>query len=176
MGALIYNWLGHHGVDYPRYSVVRAEFDSVLESFLDFVDRESIGPVRMNQWEVTYVNHCPIGSGWEQLPDWEKILRLPPLRPDSSGGLVLDGFGAQWSFEIAPRRGRVHVQVQRGQSAAQTLPGADVLVMSLTARGAIDVNDQIRSLGNGLDLGHETIVRLFTDMTTDYAHGLWGKK
>ncbi len=172
-GRLHYNWVGANGGGYPRYHAVRPEFDGVLDAFRRFLAEESLGEIRPNQWEITYVNHVPKGSVWNDPADWARLFRSPIFLPASAKVASLESFGGEWHYEIQPRRGRLHVQVQHARLA--TAGGPEVLRLTLTARGPVQEGEEAgRGLDEGLNLGRATIVKAFKELTSDEAHCFWG--
>ena len=47
------------------------KFDALFEKFRTFVREMRLGDLRLNQWEVTYVNHLPKGTVWNSPADWQ---------------------------------------------------------------------------------------------------------
>lgn len=174
-GRLHYNWLGHEGGRYPRYHEIRPEFYKVLEQFEKFLAEEKFDELRHNQWEVTYVNHLPQGTVWNEPKDWKDVFRdLPGVRncPES---VHLESLASEWHFEIAPQVGRLHIQLGHGR--VNTESGKDLLRLTLTARGPIGGTEgNCLDLDQGLDLGREIIVTTFKAVTSESAHVYWGLK
>ena len=169
-GRLHYNWLGAAGGEYPRYSKVRSEFDRTFKDFKGFVASEDLGELSPNQWEVTYVNHFPKGTVWNDPGDWVSV--FPTLLGPTSKSVKgrFESFEAKWHFEIEPQKGRLHLDIHHGLRSGPE--PAEILIMTLTARGPID--PQGMTLDQGLELGRETIVRSFAALTSDEAHEYWG--
>lgn len=169
-GRLHYNWLTtEQKRQYPTYPKVRPEFDAIWQRFRDFLDRERLKPVLPDQWEVTYLNHIPKDTVWNRVEDWSSL--FPPLlgAADKLQAARLENASGDWRFEIEPRRGRLHVELRQGLK-----PGGDrreILVLKLTARGPIEEGGL--SLDEGLNLGRETIVRSFEEITSERAHDYW---
>ncbi len=171
---LDYNWIGQHGQKYPRYSTVRPEFDKVLIAFEELVAKNNLGNMVPKQWEVTYVNHIPKGMIWNEPDEWANLFNLSGLVvvPD---GLRFEGFGGHWHFEIEPQRGRLHVGIQHAFVGGSEKK--EVLVMNLTARGPIAKNQNaITAIDEGLNLGHDVIVKSFRDQTSQRAHDYWNRE
>lgn len=186
-GRFHYNWLRPDGQSvYPRYPAVRAEFDAAFAKFTDFVRAEGLGEIAPNYWEVTYINHIPQGTLWKGAQDWADILNGTPGVRVASGGLTLESMEIDWNFLIPDQRGRLQVQAQHGQVTTFDPDGkspfplnTELMVLTLTANGPIAVGKSsagVKELGDGLDLGRETIVRAFRDLTSDKAHAEWGLK
>ncbi len=174
-GQLHYNWLGHGGRDYPRYSRIRPEFNKVLDQFQLFVVNEQLGEMQPNQWEITYVNHLPKGTVWNDPKDWKDIFRDVPGTRDYPGSVRLESFASEWHLEIQPQLGRLHIQLAHGRSDIGD--GGGLLRLTLTARGPIGKHqDGDVDLDKGLELGRKTIVTTFKAITSDSAHKYWGLK
>ena len=79
----IYNWRKRES-RYPRFKDIYPEFMGNLKRFREFLRSESLGDVRFNQWEITYINHIEKGGIWKSPEDWHEILprcfRLPRRR------------------------------------------------------------------------------------------------
>jgi len=75
-------------------------------------------------------------------------------------------------FLMPDKRGRLHVIMQ---PAIRQLDGKEVLQLNLTARGRPKSSTLDDILG-WFDLGHEWIVRGFTDFTTREMHTVWRRK
>ncbi len=172
---LDYNWLRQDGGEYPRYCVVKPEFDRVLASFQGFLEGQGLGPLAAKQWEITYVNHLPRGTVWDSPADWGKVFRSLPGPVGPVEGLVLEALGGTWHFEITPRRGRLHVEIQHGFSGSPE--GPEILVMKLTARGPVpeSVTPQ-QGIDAGLNLGHDRIVSAFRELTSPEAQAYWNRE
>jgi len=167
----LYNWRRRQG-SYPKHDALLQEFQEHLQGLRKFVDESGVGPLRLNQWEVTYVNHLPRGEGWESPADWAKV--LPKLLgPGQVGGdLQIESFSGEWHFEIEPRAARLHVAVQHGRLL--TAEGPEVLVLQLTARGPIR-EEPGWGLQDGIDRGHRACRTAFAEMTPPALHALWGR-
>jgi len=172
-GRFHYNWLGQSGGKYPHYREVRQAFHRALDEFSRFLAEELRAGLQPNQWEMTYVNHLPKGTVWNELEDCAELFRTRPLLQSGLGGTRLESFGGEWRYEIPPQKGRLHVQLKHGRLASPQ--GREVLILTLTARGPIGNNEgQGLDLEKGLDLGHEVVVRAFYEMTSEAAHQFWG--
>jgi len=170
-GRFHYNWLGHDGGPYPSYNAVRPAFDKMWRHFSDFLSRHDLKPLQINQWEVTYVNHIPKGEVWKESWEWPQILRgMLAVDRTPAPGVVFESLGGLWHYEIEPRRGRLHVNVKHGMKAGSTEP--ELVVLTLTARGPS--GDEGLALEEGLDLGHEVIVRSFNGLISPEARRAWG--
>lgn len=168
----IKNWRKVREPDqYPRYEpVIKPAFLRDFAEFQSFLNEEKLGAVKVNQCEVTYVNHILSGEGWDAFSDIDRIFtfwnRVAPPAPGAAEDFVL-----HVRFPITDDSGqpigRLHVDVQPALSIEGNRP---MYVMDLTARGVF---------GNGLDfldIGREWIVRSFKNLTTAAMHRIWREK
>jgi uncharacterized protein (TIGR04255 family) len=156
------------GDAYPRYEFVHEGFQRDFSKFQDFASRNKLGAIRINQCEVTYINHIVAGKGWEVHSDVDKVFTLwkqPTTRfPGAAQDLVF-----QARFPIVSTEGefvgRLHATMRCGANPAD---GTPMFLLELTARG------QLRDGTEFFDLGREWIVRSFKELTTPEMHEIWG--
>lgn len=160
----IYNWVKKDGV-YPRYKVIREEFDKCFNQFREYTTRAELATFKENQWEMAYVNHIPSGSLWNDSTQGEKVFPALLKHPIPYGGTNFESMIGEWRSEIPPKRGRLHVSLR-----FEEIKNADVLVAQLTTRGPITID---QDLNTGLALGHETIVKAFIDISSQSAREYW---
>ena len=164
----IKNWRkAGEGDEYPRYEHVREGFERDFSGFRDFVSEHQLGSIRINQCEVTYINHIVAGQGWDSHADISRVFRVWNQPETAYPGPAQDVmFHARFPI-LDPSRafaGRLHVTLQSVLRLPDNVP---MFVLSLTARGQI---------GDGtafFDLGREWIVRSFKELTTPAMHNLW---
>lgn len=168
-----YNWLGQSGEDYPRYSTVRPEFDQELLKFKEFLKKSDFGDLEPNQWEITYVNHIKRGTIWQTPEDLGRVFtRFPMPFTTTDEQIQLANPSGNWRFEIVPKQGRLHVELQHGHLGSKN--GEEAFVLKLTARGPLDQElPAWEAVKKGLDLGHNAIGDAFCDLTTKEAHQYW---
>ena len=176
-GRFLLNWRDSEGGSYPTYNILRPEFDTVFTEFCRILrDELKVGDPQLNQWELTYVNHIPKDTVWNDPLDWAKLFPALPGPYAVSDELRLESVKGEWNYEIEPQKGRLHVQIKHGMHTNPTdNQRKEVLVLVLTTRGPFpNENDEQPSLGSGLDLGHAALVRAFKQMTSEYSHKYWG--
>lgn len=171
-GRILYNWLGRGVTEYVRYPALRGEFLEIYERFRQFLAGAGVGEPRLNQWEVTYVNHLPIGTVWNTPNDWNRVFSSQVSLPVRVQNSELESFSGQWHYVIGQNRGRLHVELRLGWEDLQNAPAREILIFKLTARGPTrpEVDG---SLESGLDLGHDTIVNSFKQLTSAEARKVW---
>ena len=168
----IYNWR-KRATDYPRFEVTFPEFVSAFGKFQGFIRDAGLGPLSINQWEVSYVNHIPRGDLWESPSDWNRVLPTLFPRGPSSEYVSFESCSGEWHHVIQPKRGRLHVAVQHGKPR---VGNDEVLILQLTARGPVDTEKSGWDLEAGLRLGHEVIVRTFFQLMSLEAQDYWGRR
>jgi len=157
---------------YPRYEkVVKPGFERDWELFKTFVAEEQLGDIKVNQCEVTYVNHIVSGDGWDKMDEVEKIftfLAQPPADPVPGRA---EDFVFHARFPICDEQerpiGRLHVEVQPALNNADNRP---MYVLNLTARGMCGEGIEF------LDIGRLWIVNTFRNITTKNMHIVWGER
>jgi len=168
----IYNWKKGESA-YPSYHTILPEFKEKFSQYQKFINESGLGGLKLNQWEVTYVNHIGKGELWNSVSDWKKIF------PDFIGAtssvaiLPIESFQGDWKVLIGENQGRLHISLKHAKVASEKAP--EVIVLQFTARGPINNEDEL-SLENGLNLGHKSIVETFEAITSKEAHKFWGRR
>ena len=171
-GRFHFNWLGQSREgEYPRYVRLRNEFVWALQRLQEFVNDEGIGLLVPNQWEVTYLNHIPKGTVWQNPNDWSFFRPLAPV-PTFEGLLEGESFGGEWHFVIPGEQGRLHIQWQHALRAEPQLE--ELIRLTLTSRGPLGPDSSLDDVLHGVNLGHHTIVWSFRKLMSDAAILHWG--
>lgn len=166
----IKNWrkVGEQDV-YPHYEQVKKGFDRDFNKFSQFIEKHELGQVRINQCEVTYINHIVSGNGWNSHEDEDKVFNIWK-QPESRIPGRAEGAAIRTKFPIRDIAGqfcgRLHVSIQPVQRLSD---GRPMFVMELTARGQSGDGTQF------FDLGRKWIVRSFAELTTPEMHRIWGR-
>lgn len=159
---------------YPSYKRLIGEFEEMFARFTSFIEREGLGPLSVNQWELTYIDSFPKDDCWAVPADWAKF--LPGLFGDlfsTDGlGMVLEHRAAEWSYEIQPRRGRLHIAAGPGRTDDDQ---RDAVLLTMTARGPVGKGGS-ETLRAGLDLGHDVACGAFLRVTSEAAKRRWETK
>ncbi len=170
----VFNWRRIPGEDYPRYQHVRASFQKNFGIFQEFVAVEKLGKLRLNQWELTYVNHIPAGDGWQRHGELGAV--IPSLVRTLKGAFLPEpeDIGLQARYRIPDGEGavsRLYVVASPGFDPS----GRPILGLTLTARGGLD-QGAAGSLLSRLDVGREWIVRGFAEVTSKTMHRHWERE
>jgi uncharacterized protein (TIGR04255 family) len=165
----IKNWRkSKEGDKYPRYELVRERFERDFSGFQDFASRYDLGVIRINQCEVTYINHIVAGNGWETHADISKVFTVWQQPTAHFPGVAQDvTFRARFpiSDSSGAFTGRLHASMQ---PVVRVTDGVPMFVLELTARGQVGEGTDF------FDLGRDWIVRSFKELTTPDMHQVWG--
>jgi len=111
-------------------------------------------------------------KGWSSYAELDKVIGA--LTPKRNGAFLPDPerMNMQVTYRLPENTGRLHISfvpVIRGRD------GAEVLQMTLTARGAPKTSGT-DDVFDWLDLGRKWVVKGFADFTTPNMHAVWGKQ
>ncbi len=168
----IYNWKKQKG-DYPSYDKLLPEFQQAFSSFKRFADDAGNRPLELNQWEVTYVNLLPKGGLWQTINDLQKIFPALSKPMTTTDNLFPEDFRGEWRLTIGNNLGRLYITINRGKVGSEK--NEEVILLQFTARGPLNDENET-SFQSGFDLGHQSIVLSFTDMTSEVAHKFWKRR
>lgn len=166
----IYNWRkGQSDEDYPHYENIEPKFKEEWVRFCGFLKTEGLGVPEVNQCEVTYLNHLERGKGWKSYGEINKVLACWSGR---SSGVFLpepEKILISTRFVMPGNKGRLHISMK---PALRREDSKEVLILELTARGK-PTSSSLEHILEWLQLGHEWIVRGFTDFTAEHMHEIW---
>jgi hypothetical protein len=171
----LHNWRKLTDTDeYPRYHSVIGMFRERFSVFEEFLQENGLGGIDPLQYEMTYVNHVPQGSGWDSLADVGAV--FPDLCWRKTEGRFLPDFeGINWQsmFPLPERTGRLHVAVKHARRRTDNLP---ILSLDLTVRG-MPKDPAREAMWRWFDTAREWIVRGFADLTSDEVQRtVWGRQ
>jgi uncharacterized protein (TIGR04255 family) len=167
------NWRKVKGDElYPRYlKDLRPNFEREWNLFVAFLAEQKIGVPDVRQCEVVYVNDFLQGNDWEKFAD-SLTLFSPWWKKENDSFLpVPENLTVAGTFLIPEKIGRLHFNAQR---VRRMIDARDAIQLQLTARGQVKSSETTDILA-WMDMGHEWIVRGFTDLTSPEAHKLWGR-
>ena len=173
---IVHNW--RQQVDdsrvYPRYEAVKRTFEEEIRLVQQWLSQESIGDLRPNQCEVTYINLiAPPGDEVQH----SRIERVTPVwRGTFSEKLAndLERVSIQMTFLFSHQKklaGRVYVNFQPVLRTSDDIP---VFKLEITARGRPQ-GETISDALAFLDVEREQVVRTFAAVTTSEMHKIWRK-
>ena len=154
--------------DYPRFTTAYERFVNTWLEFRQFVDEMSLGALRCNQYELSYINHFPTSGSFPE--EWTSFLRAAPW-PEKREFLPHPlAATSQLTFRLPDNHGMLRATITHGKREAD---GHAVMVVDFTARGPADGAATNRD--EWFSMAHEWIVRGFADLTTAAAHDRWGR-
>jgi len=167
----IRNWRQtDNGPDYPRYENLRVAFERDWTTFDQFI--ASTGNcLSPNQCELTYVNIIE-DVEFEAL---HELLRfVGPANTSVLGNPEDSNINVRYRIngDNGEPVGRLHVSAHPVIRVPDNKPG---IRFTLTARGA-PYERNLNGAQKFLDLGHEAIVRSFTELTSESMHKTWERK
>lgn len=167
----IVNWRKVTGKEvYPRYKSLKPAFKKEWDNFCSFLNGQGLDSPTINQCEVTYINHFEIGK---EIDSYGAVYEVLACHTDKySTGFLSDPeiVRLNTSYVMTDNRGRLHVNLS---PVIKKRDAQKALQLELTARGNPSSSD-IEAVLDWFDLGHDWIVRGFTDLTTVKMHKLWG--
>jgi uncharacterized protein (TIGR04255 family) len=167
----LYNWKrADPSQPYPRYPAVLQRFRALFEGFVAFLEEHALGDIRVNQLELTYVNHMVGGAGWQSYGDVGVVLPDHVWRQGNRYLPIPAAFTWRTRFDMPNERGRLHIAAQSGRRK-----GSDDLLLrlDLTARGMFD-GDANDHLWKWFDEANSWIVQGFIDVTgADMQKHVW---
>jgi len=158
---------------YPHYDSLRASLLKDFGAFSTFAADNGWRTILPRQCEITYVNHVRVPDGVGTHASVSRVLRCyselaDSFLPRSEDSRFIIRYAIRQAGDF---KGRLTVTVQ---PAYLIETNDEILNLTLVARGA--------PLGAGLDgslafldLGHEWIVRGFSELTTDEMQAFWGR-
>lgn len=172
-GRFIHNWRKLKPEDvYVHYDRIKPSFSEQWKTFCEFLDETALGKPEVNQCEMTYVNHIELGQGWKSYGQLNKV--VASWSGTSSGNFlpVPESVNISARYVLPDKKGRLHIEMQ---PAIRQQDAKEVLQLNLTARGKPE-SSNLENILEWFDLGHEWIVRGFTDFTAKEMHNFWGRK
>jgi uncharacterized protein (TIGR04255 family) len=148
-----------------------SEFETVFNKFSAFAEREKVGEISVNQWELTYIDSFPKGEYWNMPDEWSSFLPglFGELFPTAGVEIALEHRAAEWSYEILPKRGRLHISAAAGRAEGDT---REAVLLTTMARGPVGKGGA-ESLRAGLDMGHDIAFKAFLRVVSDDAKQKW---
>ncbi|MBL8695605.1 MAG: TIGR04255 family protein [Planctomycetes bacterium] len=176
-GWFVYNWRKtSRSGDYPRYGMVKEEFNRQLAILREFAERNTWNLPQPTLWEVTYVDRIEQGTVWQDPSDWARAL------PGLIGGAALsqsvqeETAQIQRTYRLPGNIGRLYVNLQHVLSAAPLNPAEEPLEslqITFTARGPLPSATGWSELENMFAGGHAAIVELFKAVSSETAKDYW---
>jgi len=160
----LHNWRKVGDADvYPHYPAIFDKFWAGWGRFLTFCHDEHIGDVRVNQLEITYINHILAGDAWQGPGNVGDVFPDAKWRQKRTFLPTPEVIGWRASFQLPDQRGRLHVALKQGMRRTD---GKPVLLCDLTARGMAASQDAV-AIQQWFSTAREWIVRGFADLADE---------
>ena len=155
---------------YPNYDALLLEFRTMFHAFESFASEAGFGALKLNQWEIIYIDQIKKGEMWSSVRDWTKIfpgLSMPsvPIKPAND-----ETMSADWRFSLEDQQGRLYISLRQIRLQPSN---EEVLNVTFLARGPIDGS---RPWERGFEKGHEVVSNAFFAITSPEAQEQWRKK
>ena len=163
-----FNW--RHKLDkYPRYPHVIEHFEDTRDIVRSFFKENDLGDLIPVEYELSYINHIPKGSGWDTISDLSKMFSDFNWKIKSNRFLPNpQNLGWKTEFHLPNNFGSLTVSLKMVIRPEDKIPLA---ILGLNAHGLSD-----SSTREWFDVAHEWIVQGFTDLTTPPAHKYWERE
>ncbi|MCQ6259809.1 TIGR04255 family protein [Pseudomonas sp. Q11] len=166
-----YNWRKREKEQiYPRYPEIFSCFENYFKVFGKFVSENSLGPLKPTTWELTYTNQIPVG---EVSSSKIEVFRDVHWMHDPNRFLP-EPTNPAWAATF-------HLPNDAGVLVAKLITGkmphedTKIQILELAVRGPAKDRTET-AMKEWFDLAREWIVRGFTDLTTNEAHGMWERE
>lgn len=168
----IFNWKKAAADDtYPRYETVIERFNEHLAGFIGFIVDQGVGTPAYRQFELTYVNHIPLGTA--EIEVSEGRILVDHVRDASRSRFLPEPEGVNWVsiYSLPNQEGRLYAAAQ----SARAPDGRRILRLDMTARGIpSDTTEAGRQAW--FDQAHAWITLGFADLTAkDLQEKVWGR-
>ena len=156
---------------YLPFAKRREDFAEKLHKLSKFITEHKLGEVEPTTCFVTYVNHVELSAIADYAPTLQRVLTT--WRNESSDGWLpsVDLATLQFSYPLPGQQGRLHVRAVPGVRRADN---TSVLRLDLTGRVSLSEPTPSAAL-DGIDLGHDWVVRGFVSLTRPEMHKVWGR-
>ncbi len=169
----LHNWRKLKPEDtYVHYDKVKPRFAHEWTRFCEFLKEADIGQPEINQCEMTYVNHIEVGKGFKSYDELNKVIGYWCNNPSANLLEAPESVNIAARYLLPENKGRLHIQMQ---PAIRQQDAKEILQLNVTARGKPSATELADILA-WFDLGHEWIVKGFTDFTAKPMHEFWGRK
>ncbi len=164
----LHNWKKGKSEDkYPHYETVIALFKEHLDTFDSYLRENEIGAIDPTQYEIIYVNHIPLGDGWNTLNDIGNIFEDFSWNAGTKEFLPeISNLNFKVTFELPNQHGHLHIKGWKGINKEDNLP---VLRLDLTVQGMSQERSD-EGMWSWFDEAREWIVRGFADFTNNKMH------
>jgi uncharacterized protein (TIGR04255 family) len=157
---------------YPSYELIKERFTEEVSKFEEWLKAEGFGRIKIDQSELTYVNHILEGEGWSSGNEIGSVVTLwsgstcDEYLPEPE----VVRFATQHVMPVAEKpMGRLYI---RAETARRVSDDRRLIKLSLIGRGPSAAED-VEGAMTIMDHAHEWIVRSFASITSTEMHKRW---
>jgi uncharacterized protein (TIGR04255 family) len=164
----LHNWrkVGNESNTYPRFESMVERFQQELEDLNKYLNTLEPQTLRVNQCEITYVNHIVAPPGEQLRPDdWLQVLNF-------AGMPIPEGMSLSFNEVIKDESDQPFARLTVESTTGFKSPQTPVVLLNITVRGA----PRDPSVGSSIEFlktGRSAIVKAFASITTDRAQKHW---
>jgi len=147
----------------------RQEFVQQLGHLEQFVRELDLGRLEPTSWIVTYINHIEYEGGQSVGPAAAGTFAVWANHTSDNWLPLPDKVAFEMAFPLPENTGRLHVT---STPVIRLNDKKEMLRVDLTARGQVKTRD-VTGVLEGIDLGHEWVVRGFVSLTRPEVHKVW---
>lgn len=158
------------GATYDNWRSRRSRFAEIYEQLIGYCERAAIAVPKVNQCEVTYVNHIFSGATWHSHAEWWRVFEV---KFGSSTPYPVERLSAEAQFLVIRESGskaRLHCKVFPAFDSESEAP---IYVLELTVRGTPD-GPGVPEVLSFMDEAREAIDETFLSVTTRTVQENWG--
>jgi len=168
--ALFANWKKTtEDSNYRSFAERREEFSRQLASVGQFAEEEGLGGLMPTSWVVTYINDIEYEGPVNVGPAVAQVFTCWSTHTSDNWLPPPDRVVVDVTFALPDNVGRLHVTAT---PVVRLQDKKEMLRLDLTARGQCRSRDSASAL-EGIDLGHEWVVRGFASLTRPEMHRAW---
>jgi uncharacterized protein (TIGR04255 family) len=162
----LHNWrMRSQAQEYPRFESIAGKFHDEFNKLENYMSAIGSQKLKINQCEISYFNHIRLGRSSNQaFSAWLNFLSFAENQPDD--------FSINFREVIEDNEGKPHGRLHVEAALASLPDENDVILLTLSVRGAPSASN-IESAMDFFSMGHDIIVRRFTQLTTEQAHKEW---
>ncbi len=168
----LHNWRKRQPEDeYPGYVKVINNFEKYLSFLQEFLVEENLGSLVAREYELTYIDLIPRGSGWQSLRDLGNV--FPNLVSLTSQNMLSDDIrNINWQtvLGLPNNSGKLRLVVR---SARRVSDNQQLLQIEFNAHSS----QPYQPMREWFDAAHNEVIRVFSHLVSDaIQQEFWGRK
>ncbi|MBB5050526.1 uncharacterized protein (TIGR04255 family) [Afipia massiliensis] len=167
---LLHNWrkVGTGTNEYPRFEAIIVQFEREISLLQEYFRSRGNERLMINQCEISYINHIPIGALTTTFYPQDWFSFLTPDHP------AVDELNYAIRTILKDEEGRAFGRLHRESAISADAAGRKILTLNLTVRGKPPSDTDAAAL-EFIKRGRYMIAEEFIRITTTAAHEKWGR-